>query len=96
MPNHKITYLPYNYQMVEFYHRAGASAKANRLAKEFFDTYESEAIYFASLRGEQRSFYERDEQAARAVMNEMVRLSQSFGQGSLAEGFQKRLTALGS
>ena len=96
MPNHKITYLPYNYQMVEFYHRAGAPAKANRLAKEFFDTYESEAIYFASLRGEQRSFYERDEQAARAVMNEMVRLSQSFGQGSLAEGFQKRLTAVGS
>ncbi|MFM8317819.1 MAG: hypothetical protein ACKOAV_05550, partial [Bacteroidota bacterium] len=96
MPHSKITYLPYNYQLVEFYHRAGAPKKANRLAKQFFDTYESEAQYFGSLRGKQRTFYERDEQAAKAVMGEMVRLSRQFNQPKLADTFQKRLDAVGS
>ena len=96
MPHSKITYLPYNYQLVEFYHRAGAPKKANRLANQFFDTYESEAQYFGSLRGKQRTFYERDEQAAKAVMGEMVRLSRQFNQPKLADTFQKRLDAVGS
>ncbi|MFM7701671.1 MAG: hypothetical protein ACKO7V_12925, partial [Bacteroidota bacterium] len=88
--------LPYNFQLVEFYHRADAPDKANLLAKQLFDTYESEAQYFGSLRGKQRTFYERDEQAAKAVMGEMVRLSRQFNQPKLADTFQKRLDAVGS
>jgi hypothetical protein len=95
MPNFKITYLPYNYQLVEFYHRAGAPAKANQLAEKLFDTFESEAVYFNSLRGKQRTFYERDEQAAKAVMSEMIRLSKDFKQTKLAEKFQQRAKAFG-
>ncbi|MFM7033445.1 MAG: hypothetical protein ACKOX4_13140, partial [Bacteroidota bacterium] len=80
----------------EFYHRAGAPKKANRLAKQFFDTYESEAQYFRSLRGKQRMYYERYESDAKAVMGEMVRLSRQFNQPKLADTFQKRLDAVGS
>jgi hypothetical protein len=74
---------------------AGASEKANGVAKDLFNMFEEEAKYFRTLRGKYATFYERDMQNAMAVMQELIRMSSQYGQTDLAKDFQARFDAIG-
>lgn len=95
MPHSHVPLMIFNYRMVELYHLAGAPDKANALAKDLFDMFESEAKYFRSLRGKYATFYERDMQNAMAIMQEMVRMANQYSQPDLAKDFQARFDAIG-
>lgn len=95
MPHSHVPLMIFNYRMVELYHLAGAPERANAIAKDMFDMFESEAKYFRTLRGKYATFYERDMQNAMAIMQEMVRMSTQYGQPDLAKDFQARFDAIG-
>ncbi|MBA4302959.1 MAG: DUF2723 domain-containing protein [Sphingobacteriaceae bacterium] len=95
MPHSHVPLMIFNYRMVELYHMAGASEKANGVAKDLFDMFEDEAKYFRTLRGKYATFYERDMQNAMAIMQEMVRMANQYGQTDLAKDFQARFDAIG-
>lgn len=95
MPHSHVPLMIFNYRMVELYHLAGAPEQANALAKDLFDMFESEAKYFRSLRGKYATFYERDMQNAMAIMQEMIRMSNQYGQADMAKDFQARFDAIG-
>ena len=95
MPHSHVPLMIFNYRMVELYHLAGSSEQANALAKDLFNMFESEAKYFRTLRGKYATFYERDMQNAMAIMQEMVRMANQYGQPDLAKDFQARFDAIG-
>jgi hypothetical protein len=95
MPHKNVPLMIFNYRMVELYHMAGASEKANGVAKDLFNMFEEEAKYYRTLRGKYATFYERDMQNAMAVMQEMVRMSSQYGQNDVAKDFQARFDAIG-
>jgi hypothetical protein len=94
MPHDKVPLMIFNYRMVELYHQAGAPEKANALAADLFDMFEDEARYYSKLRGKYASFYERDMQNAMAIMQEMIRMANTYQQQDVAQGFQTRFDAM--
>jgi len=94
MPHDKVPLMIFNYRMVELYYQAEASDKANALAVDLFDMFEDEARYYSKLRGKYASFYERDMQNAMAIMQEMIRMANTYQQPDLAQDFQTRFDAM--
>jgi hypothetical protein len=95
MPHEEVPLMIFNYRMVELYHLAGAPEKANKIADQIFEMFEDEARYYRTLRGKYATFYERDMQNAMAIMQEMVRMANQYGQSDLAKTYQARFDAIG-
>ncbi len=96
MPHHRI---PFNYWAIflaEAYYRINESDKANTIVEKLASRYTQELDYYFSLKREFSSALDTEKQMALHIIQELVRLTRTYGQPEinkpLEEKFKKYVT----
>jgi ribosomal protein S7 len=93
MPDKKVAYDVFVVRLVEGYHLAGATEKANNLAKELLNIHEEKAKYFASFKAKKNAVRQDFEDNIQ-IMNYIWQVTDFNKQTELAADFRKRIDAL--
>lgn len=93
MPNNKVTYDVFVVRLVEAYHLAGATDKANKLAEELLAIHEEKAKYFAGFKAK-RNAVRQDFDDNMQIMNYIWQVTDFNKQTKLAADFRKRIDAI--
>jgi tetratricopeptide (TPR) repeat protein len=93
MPNNKVTYDVFVVRLVEAYHMAGATDKANKLAEELLAIHEEKAKYFAGFKAKRNSV-RQDFDDNMQIMNYIWQVTDFNKQTKLAADFRKRIDAI--
>jgi hypothetical protein len=83
-------------QLAEVYYNAASPDKANALIREYAGTIEQELAYFLSLGSEIAGSVSGEAEQNLAILSEMIRLSEAYGQRQLSDelkGISEKLTS---
>ncbi|MCK4465969.1 MAG: tetratricopeptide repeat protein, partial [Bacteroidales bacterium] len=90
MPHHRI---PYNYWAVflaEAYYRINESDKANTIVEKLASRYTKELNFYFSLKREFSSALDKEKQMALHIMQELVRLTRTYGQPEINKPLEEK------
>jgi tRNA isopentenyl-2-thiomethyl-A-37 hydroxylase MiaE len=85
---------PYNYfetLILQGYYEAKAYDKANKLAKQMFDTFENWAEYIKTLSPDNQKYYENQLQEYLSILETIAYHAQQSGQTDVFNDFETRL-----
>jgi len=89
--------VPYDgtiYSIAMAYYQAGATEKANTLAKKLFDNMERNINYYNQFKGREKVSYLSDEERAQDIIERLIYFTNNFKQTSLSKEFEDRYTKL--
>jgi tetratricopeptide (TPR) repeat protein len=78
IPESCVPYDVYMIRAADQYYRAGAMDKADKLIKRLTEIYTNDKAYYDSLKGDDASAYSRDRDQAKAVLDELQRMSMEY------------------
>lgn len=90
MPTDKVPYEFMMLSMIEAYYLAGASDRANEIIEGYFDFVADEMNYYLSFPRRLAMSLDIEKRTSLQLMNEMVRMTESFEQQDLSAGFKER------
>ncbi len=90
MPVERVPYEFMLMSVVEAYYLAGATEKANEIIEGYFEFVAEEMNYYLSFPRRLAMQLDIEKRTSLQLMNEMVRISQSFDQQELSDGFRDR------
>lgn len=93
MPHNKVAFDVFVVRLVEGYHMAGATDKANALAKQLIDIHEEKAKYFMGFKNK-RNQVRQDVEDNIQIMNYIWQVTEGNKQTTLAADFRKRIDGL--
>jgi DNA-directed RNA polymerase subunit F len=89
MPEDRV---PFNYFIIpiaDAYYRAGAPKKANKILEQLAMDQEDELHYYLSLTGDYANSVAYEKKIAMYVLQEIVRITQNYGQKELNDKINK-------
>lgn len=93
-PQENVPYDATLYSIVIGYYQAGATEKANALAKKLFDNYESNINYYYSFDRKSIPEFGSDVQQAQDILERLIYFANNFKQTALSKEFEDRYTRL--
>jgi hypothetical protein len=93
-PQENVPYDATLYSIVIGYYQAGATEKANALAKKLFDNYESNINYYYSFDRKSIPEFGSDVQQAQDILERLIYFANNFKQTVLSKEFEDRYTKL--
>jgi hypothetical protein len=93
-PQENVPYDATMYSIVVAYYQAGATEKANALAKKLFDNYESNIKYYYSLDRREIAKYGSDVEQAQDILERLVYFCNTYKQTALSKEFENRYNSL--
>jgi tetratricopeptide (TPR) repeat protein len=90
MPHENVPFDATIYQLVLTYYQLNANDKANALAKQLFNIFESDMNYYISLGGTGAITYGREIRQAQEIMSRLVYMAKTNKQDAIAKDFEAR------
>jgi tetratricopeptide (TPR) repeat protein len=92
IPDNKVQYDVFVVRLIEGYYQAGATEKANNLAKELMKIHDDRARYFLSFKSK-RNAVKTDIEDNVQIMNYIQQVVKGYGQDALSQEFEKQVLA---
>ena len=93
-PQENVPYDVTMYAITMAYYQAGATEKANALAKKLFDNYESNIRYYYSFDRKELPTFGNDPEQAQDIMERLIYFANNFKQTALSKEFEGRYAKL--
>ena len=93
-PQENVPYDVTMYSVTLAYYQAGATEKANVIAKKLFDNFETNIRYYYSFDRRRLPEFGNDPQQAQDILERLIYFATTFKQPELAKEFEKRYTQL--
>lgn len=92
IPDNKVQYDVFVVRLIEGYYQAGATDKANQLARELMKIHDDKARYFLSFKNK-RNAVKTDIEDNVQIMNYIQQVVKGYGQDALSQEFEKQVLA---
>jgi hypothetical protein len=93
-PRENVPYDVTMYAITLAYYQAGATAKANDIAKKLFDNFETNLNYYYAFDRKRLPEFGNDPDQAQDILERLIYFANTFKQPELAKEFEKRYTEL--
>jgi tetratricopeptide (TPR) repeat protein len=93
-PQENVPYDVTMYGITLSYYQAGATAKANEIAKKLFDNFETNLNYYYAFDRRRLPEFGNDPDQAQDILERLIYFANTFKQQELSKEFEKRYTAL--
>jgi tetratricopeptide (TPR) repeat protein len=93
-PEENVPYDGTIYSIAMGYYQAGATEKANALAKKLFDNMERNINYYNQFKGRDKVSYLSDEERAQDIIERLIYFTNNFKQAALSKEFENRYSKL--
>ncbi|HSH67469.1 MAG TPA: hypothetical protein VLB84_17120, partial [Bacteroidia bacterium] len=93
-PQENVPYDVTMYAITLAYYQAGATEKANTIAKKVFDNFETNLNYYYSFDRRELPQFGNDPDQAQDILERMIYFANTFKQPELAKDFEKRYSLL--